>query len=271
MPNLGQNQLFLPHDLEIWQMTLKNNRAPLLCYLKIFASFDSHRWIQTWVSVRKSSIWTKIGDVLSCVILKFDGWPRKTIEKFFCTTASFVHHFLAICGFKLELQSRNAQIGAKFVLTCVTLTFCMAITFANGNNSWKFHDDMMTGTLWAVRDCLICPYARISECLVSYLCLDYECQVGHSDSIPVKCELNISCSLLSIHTNSQVGTSKSIWTTRQQGKSEGFDSCDRPSNLTQIGLKLSIFQPVRPWKLTDDLQKQQGTSSMLLQALCIIS
>ena len=30
----------------------------------------------------------------------------------------------------------------------------------------------------------------------------------------------------------------------QQGKSEGFDSCDWPSNLTQIGFKSSIFQPV---------------------------
>ena len=29
----------------------------------------------------------------------------------------------------------------------------------------------------------------------------------------------------------------------KQGKSEGFDSCDRPSNLAQIGLKSSIFQP----------------------------
>ena len=29
-----------------------------------------------------------------------------------------------------------------------------------------------------------------------------------------------------------------------QGKPEGFHSCDRPSNRTQIGLKLSIFQPV---------------------------
>ena len=26
-----------------------------------------------------------------------------------------------------------------------------------------------------------------------------------------------------------------------------------------------------PWNLTDDLEKQKGTSSMLLQALCIIS
>ena len=29
----------------------------------------------------------------------------------------------------------------------------------------------------------------------------------------------------------------------KQGKSEGFDSCDRPNNLTQIGLKSSIFCP----------------------------
>ena len=34
-----------------------------------------------------------------------------------------------------------------------------------------------------------------------------------------------------------------IW---KQSKSEGFDSCDRSSNRTQIGLKPSIFQPVCP-------------------------
>ena len=48
-------------------------------------------------------------------------------------------------------------------------------------------------------------------------------------------------------------------------------SCDRPSNLTQIGFKSSIFQPVWPWNLMDDLEKQWGTSSILHQALCIIS
>ena len=44
----------------------------------------------------------------------------------------------------------------------------------------------------------------------------------------------------------------------EQGKSEGFDSCDRPSNLTQIGLKLSIFQPVWPWNLMDDLKNYRA-------------
>ena len=28
----------------------------------------------------------------------------------------------------------------------LTLTFCMDVIFVNGDNSWKFHDDMMTET-----------------------------------------------------------------------------------------------------------------------------
>ena len=52
-PNLGQIRQFLePCDLEIWRMTLKNNRAPIQCYFKLCASFRSHWWIQTWVTVR---------------------------------------------------------------------------------------------------------------------------------------------------------------------------------------------------------------------------
>ena len=49
----------------------------------------------------------------------------------------------------------------------------------------------------------------------------------------------------------------------QQGKSEGFDSCDRPSNLTQIGFKSSIFQPLWPWNLMDD-QKNKNNRAPLL-------
>ena len=76
MLNSGQNQRFIvTRDLEIWQMTLKNNRAPLLCYFKLCASFRSHWWIQTGVTVRKRPIWVKIDDFYSQVTLKFDGWP----------------------------------------------------------------------------------------------------------------------------------------------------------------------------------------------------
>ena len=112
--NLGQNrQFFVPCDLEIWRMTLKNDRAPLLHYIKLCASFPIHRWIETEVTVQKPSIWVKIGNFLSRVTLKFDGWPWKTIGRLFYVASSFVHHFTAISEFKLELQSGNAQSGSN--------------------------------------------------------------------------------------------------------------------------------------------------------------
>ena len=112
--NLGQIWWFLePCDLEIWRMTLKNNRAPLLFYFKLCAAFCSHRWIQAGVTVRKRPIWVKIDDFFSCVTLQFDVWPWKTMGHLFCATSSFVHHFEAIGDVKLELQSGNAQFGSN--------------------------------------------------------------------------------------------------------------------------------------------------------------
>ena len=70
-PNLGQIHRFLePCDLEIWRMTLKNNRAPLLSIIKLYASSHHHMWIQTGVTVRKRLSW-----VVTSVTLTFDLWP----------------------------------------------------------------------------------------------------------------------------------------------------------------------------------------------------
>ena len=70
-PTLGQIRRFLePCDLEIWRMTLKNNRAPLLSIIKLYASFHHHMWIQTGVTVRKRLSW-----VVTSVTLTFDLWP----------------------------------------------------------------------------------------------------------------------------------------------------------------------------------------------------
>ena len=61
MPNLAQNQwCFVSCDLEIWWMTLENNRVSLLCCFKLCATFHSHWWIQTEVTVRKRPIWIKL-------------------------------------------------------------------------------------------------------------------------------------------------------------------------------------------------------------------
>ena len=126
MPNLGKNQrFFIPCDLGIWWMTLKNNRTPLLCCFKLCASLHNHRWIQIKITVRKRSIRVKIGDLLPCVTLKFDGWPWKTIGRLFYVSSSFMHHFIAIVIFKLKLQSGNAKFGSKsaIFLSRVTLKF----------------------------------------------------------------------------------------------------------------------------------------------------
>ena len=56
----GSNWMFLePCDLEIWRMTLQNNRAPLLCYFKLCAAFRTHWWIQSSITVQKRPIWVK--------------------------------------------------------------------------------------------------------------------------------------------------------------------------------------------------------------------
>ena len=120
--NLGKNrQFFVPCDLQIWWMILQNNRAPLLYYIKLCASFHSHQLIQSEVTVWKCPIWIKIDDFLSRVTLKCDGWPWKTIGHLFYATSSLVHHFVAIGEFRLEFQSGNAQF--EFFFSCVTLKF----------------------------------------------------------------------------------------------------------------------------------------------------
>ena len=59
------------------------------------------------------SNWIQIVNFSARVTVKVDGWPCKTIGHLFYATSSFVHHFVPIGEFKLELQSGNAQFGSK--------------------------------------------------------------------------------------------------------------------------------------------------------------
>ena len=71
-----------------------------------------------WSHSPERPIRVKIGNFISCVNLKFDGWPWKTVGRFFYATLTFVHHFEATHEFKLELQSVNAQFGSKSAIFC---------------------------------------------------------------------------------------------------------------------------------------------------------
>ena len=96
--NSGQNsQFFVPHDLEIWPMNLKNNRAPLLRCFKLCASFHSHQWIQTRVTVRKRPIWVRINDFF--VLCDLEIWQmafknnRAPLPCYFKLCVSFRSHW----------------------------------------------------------------------------------------------------------------------------------------------------------------------------------
>ena len=112
-------------------MTLKNDRAPLLYYVKLCASFQRHWWTQAGVTVRKCSIWVKFGDFLPRVTLKYYRWLWKTIGHHFYATSSSVHHFKAINEFKLDLQSGNARSGSKSAI------FLSRVTLKSERWPWK--------------------------------------------------------------------------------------------------------------------------------------
>ena len=82
-------------------------------------------------AVWKRLIWVKIDDFFSRVTLQFDGWPWKRIGHLFYANSSFVHHFVAIGEFKLELHSGNAQSG-------LNLTIFLAVW------PWNLTDDLET-------------------------------------------------------------------------------------------------------------------------------
>ena len=113
-------------------------------------------------------------------------------------------------------------------------------------------------------------------CAISGLRNDKKCQYidglmqERRNSTANALELRLSCTnhwhvYISQTTFTRQGFDKTLsyCITSEQGKSEGFDSCDRPSNFTQIGFKSLIFQPVWPWNLMDELEqgKSEGFES----------
>ena len=221
-------------------MTSKNNRAPLLYYIKLCVSFQIHRWIQTEVSLQKRSIRVEIGDFLSLVTLKkFDGWPWKTIGHLFYTTSSFVHHFKSIGELKLKLQSRNAQFGSKSAIFCplwpwnltdalekqlgtssMLLQALCIISQPSVNSNWSYSPE--TPNLGQIRQ-----FLKPCDLEIWQMTLQ-------NNRAPLLCYFKL-CVSFRTHWWIQIGVT--VW--------------KRP-----IWSNSTIFRAVRPWNLTDDLEKQ---------------
>ena len=115
------SKLAVPCDIEIWWMTITIGH--LLCYFKLCASIQSHRWIQTGVTVRKRSIWGNISDFLSHVTLKFDGWPWNKAPLLCCFNlcASCHSHLWVQTG--VTVRKHTIWVKIDDVFSCLTLKF----------------------------------------------------------------------------------------------------------------------------------------------------
>ena len=113
--NSGQNrQFFVPRNLEIWRMILKNNRAPLPCCFKLCVAFHSHWWIQTGVAVRKPPICLK-----TC-------------------------HFLAVCPWNLtdDLDKQSDTSSKQHQALCIILWLYVNSNRNYGPKTAKWGNDL---------------------------------------------------------------------------------------------------------------------------------
>ena len=148
----AKSAMFVPCDLETSWRTLKNNRAPFRYYIKLCASFRSHGWIQIEVSDRKRSIPVKISDFfLSRVTLKFDGRPWQNNRAHLLSnikfSAAFHRHMWIQTG--VTVRKRLIWVWPPWPSPLTSdLGLSHGHHFGIGNNSWKFHDDTLTGIFW---------------------------------------------------------------------------------------------------------------------------
>ena len=124
MLNSGKNwRFFVPGDslcdLENWCMTLKNNRAPLLCCFNLCASFHSQWWVKTGATVRKRQIWVKSDDFFYLCDLEICQMTSKNIRVPLLSNiklcASFHHHMWIRTGVTVWKRLNG-------VMTYLTLT-----------------------------------------------------------------------------------------------------------------------------------------------------
>ena len=194
--------------------------------LSFFASFRSHWWIQTGVTVRKRLIWVNIDAFLSRVTLKFDGWPSKTIGHLFYATSSFVQHFVAIGEFNLDLESGNAQSGSNLMLFRAVWP-------------WNMTDDLQQGKSEGFESCDR-PIVRKRPIWVKIGDVLYRVTLKF-DEWPWK-----TIGHLSFPVSSFV----------QHFIAIGEFKLELQSGNAQFGSNLMNFRAVWPWNLTHYLEKQ---------------
>ena len=169
---------------------------------------------------------SKLAIFLSCVTLKFEGWPWKTIGHLLYAASIFVYHFIAISEFNLELQSGNAQFGSK------SITFLSRVTLKFDRRPWT----RQIWGIWKLRPAYSLETTNL----------------GQNRWCFVPCDLEIWWMTLENNRASRLCCFKLCVTFHShRWIQSGVTVRKRP-----IWVKFAIFRAVWPWNLTDDLEKQ---------------
>ena len=129
-----------PCDLEIGQMTTKNNRAHL-CHFKIFASFRSFLWIQTVVTVRKRSIGFDPCDLqIWRLTLKNNRAPPLCHFKLWVSFHSHLSIQTRVTVRKHPDWGKICFELCDFDLRSLNLALCTDISLVNSNNHGQFQN-----------------------------------------------------------------------------------------------------------------------------------
>ena len=156
--HLGKNrQCCAACDLNIWRMTSKITRALLLCHFKICALFCSVAICGFKLELQYSN--AQFGSQLS---MFWPVWPWNLTDALkdkgnLChrqLCASFRSHLGIQTGVTVQKHPNWVQICFYVRLWPLTSNLDLLLWHhaCIENNSWNFHDDKMTRTLWKGRD-----------------------------------------------------------------------------------------------------------------------
>ena len=179
--------------------------------------------------------------------LKFAGWPWKTIGHLIYATSSFVHHFIAISEFKLELQAGNGWIG----YWPLTLTFYLW--------RWPFACTSLLSMVISPKNFMMIQWWEHSEQGKSEGFESCDRPIVRKRPIWVKIGdvlYRVTLKFDGWPWKTKGHLSFAVWSFVQHFKAIGEFKLELQSGNGQFGSNSTIFRAVWPWNLTYDLEKQ---------------
>ena len=149
---------------------------------------------------------------------------------------------------RVTVRKRSIEVQIRYILSCVTLKFDDDLGKQKGTSSILHQALCIISNHWWIPT-RVTVRKRSIQVEIRYI---LSCVTLKFDRWPWKIKGHLFYT-----TSSFVHHFKSI----------GEFKLELQSGNTQLGSKSAIFCPVWPWNLTDDIEKQYGTSPMLCYAM----